>query len=147
MGVKNWKLYHRNAYDLTFIFFILISHLMKFYRSKFCVQGLCQGTGSGGLQGRPLWEGAGLCLRVRNRLLTEAVHPWKCSAWSRGEHPCPLQESEDYTISKTPSSPSLSMVLHCYVWQSQLQPAPRWTYRCPRLSPSAAVVVPLLKHI
>lgn len=54
MGVKNWKLYHRNAYDLTFIFFILISHQMKFYRSKFCVQGLCQGTGSGGLQGWPL---------------------------------------------------------------------------------------------
>lgn len=41
MGVKNWELYHKNIYYLTFIFFILISHLIKFYRSKFCVLGLC----------------------------------------------------------------------------------------------------------
>lgn len=75
MEVKNWELFHKNIYDLTCIFFILISHLIKFYRSKFCVLGLCVKVLVVGVCRDGLCEeDTGICLHVRNRLPTGAVH-------------------------------------------------------------------------
>lgn len=83
MGVKNWEPCHKNIYDLTFIFFILISHLIKFYRSKVCILGLCVKVLVVGVCRDGLCEKTLGCASTSGTDCPQELcmpHSWKCSA-------------------------------------------------------------------